>query len=148
VKAVRLGLTLVALIVFMGAACAEPTDQPQTAPPPAKAAAQAQAQTNPAPKAAPAAPAPAPSSAAIPDRVSALEKQNLVLTEDIGKARLETRTRLEALAKQQAEQIQKLNQELAQQRAQMEADRKKQQERSRNMWIAVGVLALGVIGSN
>jgi septin family protein len=145
-KAVRLGLTLVALIVFMGAADAESAEGgPPTAPPPAKAAAQAQAQESPAPKAAP---APAPSSVAIPDRVSALEKQNLVLTEDIGKARLETRTRLEALAKQQAEQIQKLNQELAQQRAQMEADRKKQQERNRNVWIAVGVLALGVIAAN
>jgi septin family protein len=142
-KAARLGLTLVALIVFAGLAGAESTEGGQPAP--AKAAAQAQASASGGP--APAAP-PAPSSAAIPDRVGALEKQNLVLTEDIGKARLETRTRLEELAKRQAEEIQRLNQELAQQRAQIEAERQKQQERNRNLWIAVGLVALGVIGSN
>ena len=139
-KAARLGLTLVALIVLVRAAGAQQAGQPQTAPP-AKAAAQAQAQTSPTP-------APAPSSAAVPDRLTALEKQNLVLTEDLGKARLETRTRLEEVSRRQAEEIEKLNQELAKSRAQAEADRKKQQERNRNLWIAVGVLALGVIGSN
>lgn len=132
--ALRLGLIVMALVILAGAACAE-----DSAPTPqAKTGAQAQAQATPTPGGA----------AAVSDRVSALEKQNTVLSEDIGKARLETRTRLEELAKRQAEQIEKLNQELERTRAEMKAEREKQQNRNRSLWIAVGVLALGVIASN
>lgn len=79
------------------------------------------------------------------DRVTALEKQGVVLSEDVGKTRLEQRMQLEALAKRQAEAIAKLNQQLAEQQAQAEKERQKQATRSRYLWIAIGVLAVGVI---
>jgi len=139
-RAAQIGLIVVALLALPVLAGAEPAEQPQAAPAP-----QAQAQANPPAKAAPAS---APSSAPLPERVTALEKQSLVLTEDIGKARLETRTRLEELAKRQAEQIERLNRALAEQRAQAEAEQEKQRVRNQRLWIAVGVLALGVIASN
>ncbi len=90
---------------------------------------------------APAKPAPAGPSTA--ERVESLEKQNLVLSEDLGKAQLKAR-QLEDVAKQQAEAIKKLNDQVAEQQAKAEAERKKQAQRNQYFWIAIGVLALGV----
>jgi len=74
-------------------------------------------------------------------------KQNLVLSEDLGKTQLKAR-QLEDVAKQQAEAIAKLNQQVAEQQAQMQAEKEKQAKKNKQMWIAVGVLFLGIIASN
>ncbi len=129
---------------------------------PAKAAAQADAAQDqapaapaPAPAKKPAPPKAAPAKAAapatgapIPERVNSLEKQNVVLSEDMGKARLEQRMQLETLAKKQAEAIAQLNKQLDDQQKKMEAEKAKQAKRNRNMWMAVGALALGVVAAH
>jgi hypothetical protein len=82
------------------------------------------------------------------ERVKALEKENLVLREDLGKARLDARVELEAAARRQAEALEKLNAELADVRVRMERERAAQTRRNRNLWMAVGALAIGVAASN
>jgi septal ring factor EnvC (AmiA/AmiB activator) len=87
-------------------------------------------------------------SAAVSERVTALEKENLVLREDLGKARLETRTQLEEAAKRQAEAIARLQKQLDETNSQLQAEREKQARRNRYLWYAIGGLALGIILSN
>ena len=111
-------------------------------------------------QAAPAAPAPAPPKAApapggkaadpavLAERVNALERENLVLREDLGKARLDTRTAMNDMAKRQAEEMARFQQKIDELNAQLAAEREKQSRRSRNTWIALGLLALGVVASN
>jgi peptidoglycan hydrolase CwlO-like protein len=82
---------------------------------------------------------------ALESRVRALENQSTVLSEDVGKTRLEQRTQLEDLAKRQADAIAKLNQQLADTNAQLQQQREKEAKRTRQLWLAVGVLVLGVI---
>jgi hypothetical protein len=107
-----------------------------------------EAKPAPAPVAqAPAKPAPAPTAAgpSVGQRVDALEKQNLVLSEDLGKSQLKARE-LENLAKMQAEAIAKLNQQLAAEQQRAEAERQKQAKRNQYMWIAVGLVAIATAG--
>jgi len=82
------------------------------------------------------------------ERVIALEKENLVLREDLGKARLDVRTALSDQQKRQAQEMARMQQKIDELNAQLAAERDKQSERSRNLWIAVGLLALGVIAAN
>lgn len=89
-----------------------------------------------------------PDTKALLERVKALEKENLVLREDLGKARLDARVELEAAARRQAEALEKLNAELADVRVRMERERAAQTRRNRNLWMAVGALAIGVAASN
>ncbi len=146
-------LIALALVLMAGLSWAQ--SNPGGAGAAAKAAAQAGAKATPtaadAPKPATSKVAPAADAKAapadngpLPDRVNSLEKQNVVLSEDLGKARLDQRLQLEELAKKQAEAIAKLNQQLADQKKKMDEERAKQAKRNRNMWIAVGALALGV----
>ena len=125
--AARVAFMLVVLMMLVGSALAQAAEQGQAAP-------------QPKPKAAPAA-----DSAALTERVNALEKQNVVLGEDLGKARLDTRTKLEEAAKKQAEAIAALNQRLAEEKAKADAERERQGKKNRQLWIAVGVLAIGLI---
>ncbi len=85
---------------------------------------------------------------AIPERVNALEKENVILREDLGKARLEVKSDLEELARRQAEAIARLNKQLAELQAKQDAEREAQARRNRKLWIAVGVVALGVLLSD
>ncbi len=140
-KVGTVALIVAALVLTAGLAWADTPGQ-SGANAAAKAAAQASASTTPAPK--PTAPAAAPN-APLAERVSTLEKQNVVLSEDLGKARLEQRLQLEDFAKKQAEAIARLNQQLSETQKQLDAEREKQAKRNRNMWIAVGALALGVL---
>ena len=90
----------------------------------------------------------AASAAPVNERVTVLEKENVVLREDLGKARLDTRTQLDDLAKRQAEAIARLQQKLDEANARAEAERQRQARQNRNLWYAVGVVALGLILSN
>jgi hypothetical protein len=107
---------------------------------------------------------------ALADRVDALEKENVVLREDLGKARLDARADLDAAEKRHAEDLAKarrdaradldtaekrhaeaidrINQELADARAKLQAERAAQSRRNRRLWIAIGALAIGVIASD
>lgn len=88
------------------------------------------------------------SPAELSERVQALEKENLVLREDLGKARLDARTGLEQAAKRQAELEARLRQRIDELNADLAAEREAQARRDHNLWLAVGVLALGIIASN
>lgn len=104
-----------------------------------------------APQAAPAPPAPAGKAtdpAVLGERVNALEKENLVLREDLGKARLDTRTAMNDMAKRQAEEMARFQQKIDALNAELAAERDKQSRRNRNTWIALGLLALGVVAAN
>ena len=79
------------------------------------------------------------------ERVQALEKENLVLREDLGKARIDAKSDLAASAKRQAEIIDKINAELADTQAKMAAERAAQSKRNRNLWIGLGIIAIGVM---
>ena len=102
-------------------------------------------------KAAPAAvkePAEAADTAALSERLGSLEKENLVLREDLGKARLDARAQLEAAAKRQAEAIARLSKELADTQAKLEAEQAARARQNRTLWMAVGIVAIGVLLSN
>ena len=83
--------------------------------------------------------------AALADRVDALQKENLVLREDLGKARLDARTQLEAAAKRHADAIARLQKQLDEANARSEEERQKQAQRNRYLWYAIGGLALGIV---
>ncbi|GEM_PF-1872936 len=84
----------------------------------------------------------------VAERVGALEKQNLVLREDLGKARLDTRTRLEAAEQRHNDQAAQLQKRIDDLNAQLAGERQRQSRRNKNLWLAVGVLALGIIATN
>ncbi len=129
-----LSLLVVCVFACAAAVAGEPGDVQK------KAAAQAA----PAPTAA----APAPATldpAALTERVVALERENLVLREDLGKARLDARTKLSELERQRAEDAAAFQQKIDALNAELEAERKKQARRNRNLWIAIGAVAVGVI---
>lgn len=82
------------------------------------------------------------------ERIEALEKENVVLREDLGKARLDVRTSLseaEALRAREMAEFQKRVDDL---NAQLAAERERQARKNKNLWLAVGVLALGIIAAN
>ncbi len=105
-------------------------------------------QTLPAPlQIAAAPPAPqtkAPDATTLNERVIALEKENLVLREDLGKARLDVRTAVN----KQSEEMARMQKKIDDLNAQLAIERDKQSKRSKNMWIAIGIVALGVIAAN
>lgn len=130
-------LSVIVIMFLVVGALAAPTTSEPAGGALAKAASQA------APKE-----APAGGSATAGDRINALERENVILREDLGKARLDTRTQLEAAAKRQAEAVAKLQKQLDESSAKMEAERQKNAKRNRNLWYAVGALALGLALSN
>jgi hypothetical protein len=139
IRARAAALVAVALAMCAGVAGAEPaTSEGTVEQPKDKMVAQAAPKTTPR-KAEPT------EATSLADRVTALEKQGVVLSEDVGKTRLDQRMQLDALAKRQAEAIAKLNQQMAEQQAQAERERQKQATRNKYLWIAIGVLAVGVI---
>ena len=96
-------------------------------------------------------PAPAPAApdvSAMGERVVALERENLVLREDLGKARLDTRTAMNELEKRRAEDAARFQQKIDALNADLAAEREKQARRTRNLWLAIGVVAIGVIAAN
>jgi hypothetical protein len=88
-----------------------------------------------------------PDAAALAERVQALEKENIVLREDLGKARLDARTRVGELEDREAEARARMQEKIDALRAELEAEREKQAKRNRNFWIAAGVLAIGIIAA-
>ena len=97
---------------------------------------------------------PAPATSAAPDvsamgeRVVALERENLVLREDLGKARLDARTAMNELEKRRAEDAARFQQKIDALNADLAAEREEQARRTRNLWLAIGVVAIGVIAAN
>ncbi|UCC69733.1 MAG: hypothetical protein JSV79_07535 [Armatimonadota bacterium] len=91
---------------------------------------------------------PAESPAELGERVQALEKENVVLREDLGKARLDARTRLDEAAKQQAEMEEQLRQRIEELNAKLAAERQSRARSNRNLWLAVGILAIGIIAAD
>jgi hypothetical protein len=96
----------------------------------------------------PAAPPKSADASALTERVIALEKENLVLREDLGKARLDLRTGLSDQAKRQADEMARMQQKVDELNAQLAAEGERQSQRNRNLWIAIGLLALGVVAAN
>jgi hypothetical protein len=82
-------------------------------------------------------PAPPLDNKALSEKVNTLEKENLVLREDLGKARLDARSNLEAA-------VAKVNQEMA---AKLQAERAAQAKKNRNFWLAIGAVAIGILAS-
>jgi len=82
------------------------------------------------------------------ERVVALEKENIVLREDLGKSRLDARIRLSELEKARAEDAARFQQKIDALNAELAFEREKSAQRNRNLWIAVGVVALGVLATN
>ena len=90
----------------------------------------------------------APDVSALGERVVALERENLVLREDLGKARLDARTAMNELERRRAEEAARFQQKIDALNADLAAEREKQARRTRNLWLAIGVVALGVIAAN
>jgi septal ring factor EnvC (AmiA/AmiB activator) len=61
---------------------------------------------------------------------------------------LDARAQLEAAARRQAEAIAALNRQVDDLEKQLQAERDRQSRRNRNLWLAVGVVALGVLVSD
>ncbi len=134
--------TLAAVALVFSALMLVCTGPPATAAEGGGAQRKAASQATPAPAARPA------DLTTLNERVIALEKENLVLREDLGKARLDLRTGLADQAKKQSEEMSRMQQRVDALNAQLAAEREKQSKRSRNMWIAIGLLALGVVAAN
>jgi len=90
----------------------------------------------------------APDALALGERVVALERENLVLREDLGKARLDSRTAMNELEKRRAEDAARFQQKIDALNADLAAEREKQARRNHNLWLAIGVVAIGVIAAN
>jgi hypothetical protein len=84
----------------------------------------------------------------ITERVLALEKENLVLREDLGRARLDLKTSLNEQAKRHADEMARMQLKVDELNSQLTADREKQSERNRTLWIAIGVLTIGMLAAN
>lgn len=82
------------------------------------------------------------------ERVTALEKENVVLREDLGKARLDTRARLQELSQQHEADMARFQQKVDDLNAQFEEERESARRRERNLWLAVGVLAVAIIATS
>ncbi len=134
---------LAALGLVIGVARAEPGEAATAGSVQKKAAAQAARDPT-----APAAEKRPPDLAGVAERVDNLEKQSIVLSEDLGKARLDARTRMSDLEKREAEARRRLQEKIDALEAELAAEREKQARRNRRYWIAAGILALGIIASN
>jgi septal ring factor EnvC (AmiA/AmiB activator) len=116
---------------------------PSPAPPAVGVLTAVAAQASPSPKEAPA----ASGTATTAERITSLEKENVILREDLGKARLDTRTQIETASKRQAEAVARLQKQLDEANAKMESERQKNAKRSRNLWYAIGALAVGIVAT-
>lgn len=135
-----LALSCLALVFLVSGVLADAPSPDEAAPrPPQQVAARPPSPQQPAATKAP---------SELPERVEALEKENVVLREDLGKARLDARTQLEEAAERRAEMETRLQQRIDELNAQLAAERERQARRNKNLWLAVGILALGVIASN
>jgi len=85
---------------------------------------------------------------ALPNRVESLEKESVVLREDLGKARLETRTQIDAVEKRNAEAMARMQQKIDELNAQLQEERQKQERRNRQLWLAFGVVLVAVLASD
>jgi hypothetical protein len=90
----------------------------------------------------------AASPAEVSERVEALEKENVVLREDLGKARLDVRTSLAEAEARRAKEMAEFQKRVDDLNAQLAAERERQARKNKNLWLAVGVLALGIIAAN
>ena len=135
-------------IVVVSMLSGEPAPAPPSAGAPGEAQKKAAAQAAPAEPAPPVVPERFIEPAELGERIDALEKQNLVLREDLGKALLDARTRLLDAEKRQAETAARLQQRIDDLNAQLAVERERQARRSRNLWLAVGVLAIGIIAAD
>jgi len=115
---------------------------PSPAPPAVGVLTAVAAQASPSPKE-----APAGGTATTAERITSLEKENVILREDLGKARLDTRTQIETVNKRQAEAVARLQKQLDEANAKMESERQKNAKRSRNLWYAIGALAVGIVAT-
>jgi hypothetical protein len=122
---------LAAASLIAGAACADPAPADNPGAAQAKAAGKK-----------------APDTVELGERVDALEKENTVLREDLGKARLDARTRLSELEKRDAEARRRLQEKIDALSKDLDREAKRQARRNRNMWIVAGILALGIIASD
>jgi len=93
-------------------------------------------------------PAKAASPAEVSERVEALEKENVVLREDLGKARLDVRTSLAEAEARRAKEMAEFQNRVDELNARLAAERERQARKNKDLWIAVGVLALGIIAAN
>jgi len=82
------------------------------------------------------------------ERVEALEKENLVLREDLGKARLDTRMQFEEAAERLSDASDRFQQKIDELQAELAAERAARARKERNLWLAVGVLALAIVASD
>jgi len=85
---------------------------------------------------------------ALPNRVESLEKESVVLREDLGKARLETRTQIDAVEKRNAEAMARMQQKIDELNAQLQEERQRQERRNRQLWLAFGVVLVAVLASD
>lgn len=85
---------------------------------------------------------PEASATPLAERVETLERETVVLREDLGKARLDAKADLEELARRQAEAIARLNQQIADTEAKLQAERAAREREHRRLWMAVGALAV------
>jgi len=88
------------------------------------------------------------SPAELAERVEALEKENVVLREDLGKARLDVRTSLAEAEARRAKEPAEFQQRIDDLTARLAAERERQVRKNKDLWLAVGVLALGIIAAN
>jgi len=134
----RAALCCIAATCALGIALADQTASPDE--PQGKVVAQAAPQPPPQ-----AAPAKAPE---LTERVSALEREDVVLREDLGKTRLDARTSLDEAARRQAEINAKLQQRVDELNARLEAEHERQARRNRHLWLALGIIALAALAGD
>jgi len=82
------------------------------------------------------------------ERITALERENVVLREDLGKSRLDSRAGLKELSDQHEADMARFQQKVDDLNAQFEEERERAQRRERNLWLAVGVLAVAIIATS
>jgi hypothetical protein len=82
------------------------------------------------------------------ERVTALEKENVVLREDLGKARLDVRAALHELTDEHETDMARFQQKVDDLNAQFAEERESARRRERNLWLAVGVLAVAIIATS
>jgi hypothetical protein len=90
----------------------------------------------------------APEPAELGERVTALERQGIVLREDLGKARLDAVSRISDLESRSADAQARLQERIDALRADLEAERRKQAERNRHVWLALGIIAVVTLASD
>jgi hypothetical protein len=145
-----LTLACFALVLLASGALGD-TSSPAGAPGEAqrKVASQAtgEARTAPGSSRTAAGPERAASPSELSERIQALEKENVVLREDLGKARLDVRTSLAEAEARRATEMAGFQKRIDDLNAQLAAERDRQTRKNKNLWLAVGVLALGIIAA-